>query len=350
MPIVHITSADDERLLAYRGLTDRQLRSRLEPAAGVLVVESEKAVRVALAAGLEPISLLLEERQVEAQASLVERVLARPTGGLVTMRAGHVETVRTGMEPEVYVLPHEEASRLVGYNVTRGVLCAMRRPRERTAAEVLDSLPNARRIAVLEGVTDATNVGAAMRSAAALGVDAMLLSPTCCDPLVRRAVRVSMGTVFQVPWGRFGAWPAAGPSTVKGAIVSGSMRTDTQPGPDAGRIEPAGPVAVGPLAEAASSPADSNEAAASTPDGIELLHARGFAVAALALRDDSHALGEPGLRVIERLAMAFGTEGEGLDQATIDACDLTVKIPMAHGVDSLNVAAATAVTFWDLCR
>lgn len=109
-------------------------------------------------------------------------------------------------------------------------------------------------------------------------------------------------------------------------------------------------MAVGPLAEAASSPADSNEAAASTPDGIELLHARGFAVAALALRDDSHALGEPGLRVIERLAMAFGTEGEGLDQATIDACDLTVKIPMAHGVDSLNVAAATAVTFWDLCR
>lgn len=300
MGIVRVASADDERLAVYRSLTDRQLRSRLEPDAGVLVAESEKVVRVALAEGLEPLSLLLEERQLASQAPLVERVLASGRGTEVRMCAGHIELVEGEGEPAVYVLPHEEASRLVGYNVTRGVLCAMRRPRERAAQDVLRSLPDARRIAVFEGVTDATNVGAAFRSAAALGVDAVLLTPTCCDPLVRRAVRVSMGTVFQVPWGRFGAWPAA-----DGGI----------PG-----------------------------------DGMALLRERGFTVAALALRDDSFALGDERLRAIDRLAMVFGTEGDGLAQATIDACDLTIKIPMSHGVDSLNVAAASAVTFWDLCR
>ena len=187
----------------------------------------------------------------------------------------------------------------MGYNVTRGVLCAMRRPSELSAAELLASMPEARRVAILEGVTDATNVGAAMRSAAALGVDAVLLTPTCCDPLVRRAVRVSMGTVFQVPWARFGVWPSAG---------------------------------------------------AADADGMALLRKLGFKTAALALRDDSYSLGDPELYGIEKLAMLFGTEGDGLASETIEACDLTVRIPMQHGVDSLNVAAATAVAFWDLCR
>lgn len=298
MAIVHVESADDERLLPYRGLTDRQLRSRLEPDAGVLVAESEKVVRVALNSGLSPLSMLLEERQLESQAELIEALGKLDTGADVAMRAGHLEVSDTSQAPSVYVLPHDEITKLVGYNVTRGVLCAMRRPRERSAAEVLAALPDARRIAVLEGVTDATNVGAAMRSAAALNVDAMLLTPTCCDPLVRRAVRVSMGTVFQVPWGRFKAWPNSDNSA----------------------------------------------------DGLGLLRARGFACAALALRDDSYALGEAELRNIDKLAMVFGTEGEGLTDETISACDLTIKIPMAHNVDSLNVAAATAVTFWDLCN
>ena len=211
--------------------------------------------------------------------------------------AGHVTIVPTPDVP-IYVLSHDQICRLVGYNVTRGVLCAMRRPAERSAAALLDELPDARRLAVLEGVTDATNVGAAMRSAAALGIDAVLLTPTCCDPLVRRAVRVSMGTVFQVPWARFGSWPAEQGGT----------------------------------------------------DGIGLLRARGFKTAALALRDDSYSLGDERLRGIDRLAMLFGTEGDGLANSTIEACDVTVRIPMQHGVDSLNVAAATAVAFWELCH
>ena len=297
MGIVRIDAADDPRLDVYARLTERQLRSRLERDASILVAESEKVVRVALASGLAPLSLLLEERQLETEANLVADVLALANGGEVRESAGHVSIVPTPDVP-IYVLPHDQISRLVGYNVTRGVLCAMRRPAERSAAALLDELPDARRLAVLEGVTDATNVGAAMRSAAALGIDAVLLTPTCCDPLVRRAVRVSMGTVFQVPWARFGSWPA-----------------------EQGRT-----------------------------DGIGLLRARGFKTAALALRDDSYSLGDERLRGIDRLAMLFGTEGDGLANSTIEACDVTVRIPMQHGVDSLNVAAATAVAFWELCH
>ena len=298
MGIVRLDSADDPRVAVYKNLTDRQLRSRLEPACGVLVAESEKVVRVALAAGLQPFSLLLEERQLESQSKLIDAVLAAGPGRRVGISAGHIELAEETPEPEVYVLPHEEACKLVGYNVTRGVLCAMRRPLPPSASELLATLPEARRVAVFEGVTDSTNMGAAFRSAAALNVDAILLSPTCCDPLVRRSVRVSMGTLFQVPWGRMGAWPCA------------------------------------------------DDAA----DGLGLLRAQGFTCAALALRDDSYALGDPELHEFEKLAMVFGTEGDGLAQATIDACDLTIKIPMSHGVDSLNVAAASAVTFWELCR
>lgn len=295
MGIVRLDTATDQRLDVYARLTERQLRSRLEASEGVLVAESEKVVRVAIRQGMEPISLLLEERQLETQADLVRDVLALGHGGEVRAAAGHLSVEPTDDVP-IYVLPHDEICKLVGYNVTRGVLCAMRRPAERDAAAVLDALPDARRIAVLEGVTDATNVGAAMRSAAALGIDAVLLTPTCCDPLVRRAVRVSMGTVFQVPWGRFGSWPSTGDER----------------------------------------------------DGMGLLRARGFKTAALALRDDSFSLGDERLAGIVKLAMLFGTEGDGLANDTIEACDMTVRIPMQHGVDSLNVAAATAVAFWEL--
>ena len=284
-----LDSASDPRLDVYARLTERQLRSRLEADAGVLVAESEKVVRVAVRQGLEPLSLLLEERQLETQADLVRDVAALPRGGRVLASAGHVSVEPCAGVP-IYVLPHDEICKLVGYNVTRGVLCAMRRPKERSAAEVLDAVPDARRVAVLEGVTDATNV------AAALGIDAVLLTPTCCDLLVRRAVRVSMGTVFQVPWGRLGAWPA----------------TDDE------------------------------------RDGLGLLRSRGFKTAALALRDDSYSLGDERLAGIDKLAMLFGTEGDGLANDTIEACDMTVRIPMQHGVDSLNVAAATAVAFWEL--
>ena len=295
MGIVRLDTATDQRLDVYARLTERQLRSRLEASEGVLVAESEKVVRVAIRQGMEPLSLLLEERQLETQADLVRDVLALGHGGEVHAAAGHLSVEPTDGVP-IYVLPHDEICKLVGYNVTRGVLCAMRRPAERDAAAVLDALPDARRIAVLEGVTDATNVGAAMRSAAALGIDAVLLTPTCCDPLVRRAVRVSMGTVFQVPWGRLGSWPS----------------TDDE------------------------------------RNGMGLLRSHGFKTAALALRDDSFSLGDERLAGIDKLAMLFGTEGDGLATDTIEACDMTVRIPMQHGVDSLNVAAATAVAFWEL--
>lgn len=291
MSIIKLTSAQDIRLAAYTSMTERQLRSNLETSEGVLVAESEKVVRVALGAGLKPLSLLLEDRQLETRQDLIELMLSQPCGAELSEHAGHLH-----MEPvsdfPIYVLPHQELSHLVGYNVTRGIHALFRRPAQKCAQELLDELPEARRIAVLEGVTDSTNVGAAFRSAAALNVDAVLLSPTCCDPWVRRSVRVSMGTVFQVPWARFDSWP----------------------------------------------------------EGLASLKDAGFMSAALALTDESHALGEPQLRTIDKLAMVFGTEGDGLAASTIEACDITIKIPMSHGVDSLNVAAATAVAFWDLCR
>lgn len=290
MSVIHLSDADDARLKVYTNLTERQLRNRLEGEQGILIAESEKVVRVALKEGLTPLSLLIDEEQLSLRADLVE-LMAHQSGAEVAEESGHLSITPTESLP-IYVLPQAELSRLVGYNVTRGIHAAFMRPSVPSPSALLETLPGARRVAVLEGVTDATNVGAAFRSAAALGVDAVLLSPTCCDPLVRRSVRVSMGTIFQVPWARFDAWP----------------------------------------------------------QGLDELKQAGFTCAALALRDDSHALGEPELQAIDKLAMVFGTEGDGLEQATIDACDLTIKIPMAHGVDSLNVAAASAVTFWELCR
>ena len=277
MNVVSIEHIEDERVAAYVSLTERQLRSKLEPEKGILIAESPKVIARALDAGLEAESFLMERRWLETAEPLVRQA---------ELSQGHEIPVFTGESAEL--------QKLTGFKLTRGVLCAMRRPALPTVEE---TLAGARRVAVLEGIVDHTNVGAAFRSAAALNVDAVLVTPTCCDPLYRRAVRVSMGTVFQVPWTRIGQtvadWPEA---------------------------------------------------------GIARLHALGFKTAAFALEDRSVSLADAALNAEERLALVFGTEGDGLAPATIAACDYTVKIPMAHGVDSLNVAAATAVAFWQLCE
>lgn len=262
--IREITSLDTSGLEVFSALTDSQLRSGYEGREALFIAESPKVIRVALDAGYEPVSLLCERRHLDGDAADI--------------------VARLGEEVAVYTGSRELLASLTGYTLTRGVLCAMRRPQALTAADVCRG---ARRVVVIDDVSDTTNIGAIFRSAAALGVDAVLLGPTACDPLNRRAVRVSMGTVFLVPWARL----ERGPQELK-----------------------------------------------------EL----GFATAAMALRDDSVSLDDPALRREERLALVMGTEGEGLPQATIDACDYTVRIPMAHGVDSLNVAAAAAVACWAL--
>lgn len=277
MKVIRIESLDDERVAPYARLTERQLRSKLEPERGIFIAESPKVIARALDAHMKAQSFLMEDHWLETAEPLVRQAEAQ-----------------AGEEVPVYTGAPEVLQGLTGFRLTRGVLCAMHRP---VLPAVEDLLSDARRVAVLEGIVDHTNVGAAFRSAAALNVDAVLVTPTCCDPLYRRAVRVSMGTVFQVPWTRIGKeahdWPRP---------------------------------------------------------GLERLHALGFTTAAFALSDDSLSLKDPRLQTIDKLAMIFGTEGDGLAPATIAHCDLTVKIPMAHQVDSLNVAAATAVAFWQLCN
>ena len=265
--IITLTSLDAPELDVYARLTQAQLRNRLEPEKGLFIAESPKVIGTALDTGLEPVSFLMEQRHITGDAaSLLARFPDVP----------------------VYTAERELLARLTGYTLTRGVLCAMRRPAPKSPTEVI---AGAKRIAVLESVVDATNIGAIFRSAAALGMDAVLLSPTCCDPLTRRAVRVSMGPVFQLPWATFDTWPAG---------------------------------------------------------GMEILRGAGFATCAMALRDDSLALGDERLNSLPKLAIVLGAEGDGLANGTIAACDYTVRIPMAHGVDSLNVAAASAVAFWEL--
>ena len=265
--IITLTSLDAPELDVYTRLTQAQLRNRLEPEKGLFIAESPKVIGTALDAGLTPVSFLMEQRHITGDAaSLLARFPDVP----------------------VYTAERELLARLTGYTLTRGVLCAMRRPAPKSPSSVI---ADARRVAVLEGVVDATNIGAIFRSAAALGMDAVLLSPTCCDPLTRRAVRVSMGTVFQLPWATFDIWPNGGMALLRGA---------------------------------------------------------GFATCAMALRDDSLALGDERLNSLPKLAIVLGAEGDGLANGTIAACDYTVRIPMAHGVDSLNVAAASAVAFWEL--
>lgn len=263
MPVIEITSLDHPGVDVFSALTEAQLRNRLDPAKGVFIAESPKVIRVALDAGYEPLSLLCERRHLTGDAADI--------------------LVRVGDIP-VYTGERDLLARLTGYTLTRGVLCAMRRPWVREVAEVCK---DARRVVVIHGVVDTTNIGAIFRSAAALGIDAVLLTPDSCDPLNRRAVRVSMGSVFLVPW----TW-------------------------------------------------------ADRP--LECLKELGFKTAALALTDRSVPLDYPLLKQESRLALVMGTEGDGLPQTAIDGADYVVRIPMYHGVDSLNVAAASAVAFWEL--
>lgn len=269
--IIEITDFHAPELDPYARLTQNQLRNRLEPEKGIFIAESPKVIDRALDAGYEPVSLLMERRQITG-----------PAAGILS---------RCGDAP-VYTADRELLAALTGFELTRGVLCAFRRPAPRPVEELCR---DARRVAVLEGIVDSTNVGAIFRSAAALNMDAVLINPSCCDPLCRRAVRVSMGTVFQVPWGQLGDSPADWPEK-----------------------------------------------------GMDVLHALGFKTAAMALSDRSVSIDDEQLAREPRLAIVLGTEGDGLAASTIASCDYTVKIPMSHGVDSLNVAAASAVAFWQL--
>lgn len=271
--IIEITDLTDPALDLFLRLTEAQLRNRLEPEKGVFIAESPKVIRRALEAGCQPVAFLMERRHIQGQA----RELLERCGGV-----------------PVYTADREVLAGLTGYQLTRGILCAMRRPKLPTAEELC---AQAHRVAVLEGIVDATNVGAIFRSAAALFVDAVLVTPTCCDPLYRRAARVSMGTVFQVPWTRIG------------------------------------------------------ETAADWPHpGMERLQSLGFRTAAMALTNEALSIEDPHLQQEDKLAIVLGTEGDGLSPHTIAGCDYAVQIPMSHGVDSLNVAAASAVAFWELRR
>ena len=271
--IIEITDFHAPELDPYARLTQNQLRNRLEPEKGIFIAESPKVIDRALDAGYKPVSLLMERKQITG-----------PAAGILS---------RCGDAP-VYTADREMLAELTGFELTRGVLCAFRRPAPRPVEELCK---NARRVAVLEGIVDSTNVGAIFRSAAALNMDAVLINPSCCDPLCRRAVRVSMGTVFQVPWGQLGETPADWPEK-----------------------------------------------------GMDILHSLGFKTAAIALSDRSVSIDDEQLAKEPKLAIVLGTEGDGLAAGTIASCDYTVKIPMSHGVDSLNVAAASAVAFWQLGR
>jgi tRNA G18 (ribose-2'-O)-methylase SpoU len=268
VPVLRLAAPDDDRLADYLRLTDVALRSRHEPASGLYIAESSTVLARALAAGHRPRSVLLDPRWLPD----VEEMLAGALGD-------------DAADVPVYVAERAVLEAVTGFHVHRGALAAMHRPPLPALAAVLGG---ARRVAVLEDVVDHTNVGAVIRSAAALGVDAVLITPRCADPLYRRAVRVSMGTVFQVPWTRIEPWPA----------------------------------------------------------GVAALRAAGFTVAALALDPGAMTLDELVADPPARLALVLGTEGDGLRPATVAAADLVVRIPMAGGVDSLNVAAASAVAFW----
>ena len=271
--IREITDFGAPELDVFARLTEGQLKSRADLSKGLFIAESPNVILRALDGGYEPVSLLMERRHIEGQAREVVE------------RCGDIP---------LYTAPLPVLTELTGFPLTRGVLCAMRR---RPLPALEEVLSGARRIAVLEDIMNPTNVGAIFRSAAALGMDAVLLTPSCSDPLYRRAVRVSMGTVFQIPWTHIGEeltdWPHP---------------------------------------------------------GLERLRELGFKTAAMALRDDSVSIDDPALMAEEKLAVVLGTEGEGLADGTIADCDYTVRIPMSHGVDSLNVAAASAVAFWQLSR
>lgn len=313
MPLIHVDTLDDARLDAYARLTEAQLRSKLEPERALFIAESGKVIERAFEGGMEPYSLLMEEKWLASMEPLIARMEERFPA------------------LPVFIAPHHELAQLTGFELTRGALGAFRRPALPSVEEVVR---DARLVAVLENITNHTNVGAIFRSAAAIGVDAVLVSPACYDPLYRRAVRVSMGTVFQVPWTRIGEEADAGASlsaaagTGTGAEASASARKRTKGRPG-------------------------QPSAAWAREGIPLLRRLGFTTAAMALSDDSVSLDDERLARVDKLALVFGTEGDGLAHETIAQCDYTVRIPMKHDVDSLNVAAASAVAFWQfrhLCR
>ena len=269
--IIEITDFNAPELDIFARLTEAQLMHCFEPLGGMFIAESPKVIERALDAGYEPVSLLMEGKHIEGQA---KEVIARCPG--VPVFTSDLQTL----------------TKLTGFQLTRGVLCAMRR---KALPSVESVCKDARRIVILENVMNPTNVGAIFRSAAALGMDALLLTPGCSDPLYRRSARVSMGTVFQVPWTYIGTETADWPG-----------------------------------------------------NGMEILKNLGYKTAAMALSDNSVSIDDPALMAEEKLAILMGSEGDGLTDATIAACDYTVKIPMYHGVDSLNVAAASAVAFWQL--
>ncbi len=264
MNIIEVCSLQHPGVEVFATLTEAQLRNRLEPAKGVFIVESPKVIRVALQAGYEPLALLCERRHITGDASDIIEVI--------------------GNQVPIYTGERDVLAQLTGYTLTRGVLCAMRRPQEKRLEEVC---MGARRLAVIDGVVDTTNIGAIFRSAAALGIDGVLLTRSSCDPLNRRAVRVSMGSVFLVPW----TW---------------------------------------------------------IDDPTRQLHSFGFRTVAMALTDQSLPIDDPTFSAEPRLAIILGTEGDGLSQNAISQADYVARIPMQHGVDSLNVAAASAVAFWQL--
>lgn len=280
--IIEITDFSAPELDLYARLSENQLRTYYEPNGGLFITESPKVIERALFAGYEPISFLMEKRHIQGEAKeLLEKCPNVP----------------------VYAAELSVIKKLTGFELTRGALCAMKR---KTLPSVEDICKNAARIAVLENVVNPTNVGAIFRCAAALGMDAVLLTPACSDPLYRRSARVSMGTVFQVPW------TFLSPTTL---------------------------------------PCDFTGQDCLWPDfGLSYLHRLGFKTAAMALSDESVSIDDPMLQSEEKLAIILGTEGDGLSVKTIADCDYTVKIPMSHDVDSLNVAAASAVAFWQLGR
>ena len=268
--IIEITDFNAPELDVYARISEVQLLNRAEPEKGIFIAESPKVIERALDAGCKPISFLVEYKHIEGEAK---------------------ELIRRCGDIPVYTATFDVLTQLTGFKLTRGMLCAMYRP---ALPEIEEVCGNVRRIAVLENVVNPTNIGAIFRSAAALGMDAVLLTPGCSNPLYRRAIRVSMGTVFQIPWAFF------------------DEKTDWK------------------------------------TEGIRNLQKMGFKTAAMALREDSVDIDDPKLLAEEKLAVVLGTEGDGLAFETIADCDYTVCIPMAHGVDSLNVAAASAVAFWQL--
>lgn len=269
MHIIEITDIQLPELDIFARLTEAQLRSKIEPEKGIFIAESPKVISIALNSGYDPVALLMERKHITGD------------GAAIIARCGDVP---------VYTADRVILEQLTGYTMTRGVLCAMKRPSPLSPSQILI---NSSRVAVLDGIVDSTNIGAIFRSAAALGMDGVLLTPNCCDPLVRRAIRVSMGTVFQIPWSYL---------------------------PNENRNYP------------------------------EYLKQFGFKTVAMALKPDSVSIDDPVLKTENQLAIILGTEGDGLGQSVVDSADYTVRIPMFHGVDSLNVAAASAVAFWELRR